>query len=64
MTRYEKEIVSDENVIEELAYFKNGMMCLYHAGELSADERIDGRKLVLMIQIFCKSWKKKLLDYF
>ena len=42
--RYEKEIASEgniEKVIEELAYFRDELVRLHQAGELSDDELID-----------------------
>ena len=44
IARYEKEIASEsdiENVIEELTYFREEMIRLHQAGELSDDELID-----------------------
>ncbi len=44
IARYEKEVASEgniENVIEELIYFREEMIRLHQAGELSDDELID-----------------------
>ncbi len=44
ITRYEKEIASEGNidkVIEELTYFRDEMVRLHQANELSDDELID-----------------------
>lgn len=49
IARYEKEIAAEgniENVIEELTYFREEMIRLHQAGELSDDELIDMKGFV------------------